>query len=205
MAVKRLKVKGFTRNSNGKSSGIVIGDLILQFNNQDVRSESELTNYVEQHSDGYYALVILRNGEELVVDISGKPLGLKLTEEVFQDVVVKTYKGNQEQATQYFQEDAVKMESEGYYPSNQTWSQGSWGCGAFILALLLCFLIIGILVFIYMLLVKPEGTLTVTYEAKKREIKLVASNTNEKVCPECAETIKAAAKVCRFCQFKFTE
>lgn len=34
---------------------------------------------------------------------------------------------------------------------------------AFTVALLLCLLLIGILVFIYMLVVKPDGTLTVTY------------------------------------------
>jgi Short C-terminal domain len=37
------------------------------------------------------------------------------------------------------------------------------GCGAFLVALLLCFVLLGFLIFIYLLIVKPEGTLTVTY------------------------------------------
>lgn len=41
------------------------------------------------------------------------------------------------------------------------------GCGSFLLALLLAVVLIGILVFIYMLLVKPEGTLSVTYERQQ--------------------------------------
>lgn len=31
------------------------------------------------------------------------------------------------------------------------------------------------------------------------------TNSDEKVCPRCAETIKAAAKVCRFCNHEFGE
>jgi hypothetical protein len=41
---------------------------------------------------------------------------------------------------------------------------GVMGCGAFLVALLLPIVLVGLLTIIYMLLVKPEGTLTVTYE-----------------------------------------
>jgi hypothetical protein len=43
------------------------------------------------------------------------------------------------------------------------WSPGSWGPGAFIMALLLCWFVVGVFVLIYMVLVKPPGTLTVSY------------------------------------------
>ena len=56
------------------------------------------------------------------------------------------------------------MAAHGYVPTSQTWTPGEYGCGSFLVALLLCLLVIGILVFIYMLIVKPPGTLTVTYE-----------------------------------------
>ena len=47
-----------------------------------------------------------------------------------------------------------------------------------------------------MLIVKPNGTLTVTYERR-------AVSVEEKICPKCAERIKAAALVCHFCGYEF--
>ena len=79
-------------------------------------------------------------------------------------IVVRTYRGSQSSATNAFQNDAARLAAQGYVPISQSWAPGSWGCGAFLVALLLCLLLIGILVFIYMLIVKPAGTLTVTYE-----------------------------------------
>lgn len=81
-----------------------------------------------------------------------------------QKTVTKFYKGNLEKATQLFQEDAKEMALKNYKPTSQHYVQGSWGCGSFLIALLLCFLIIGVLIFFYMIIVKPEGTLSVTYE-----------------------------------------
>ena len=112
--------------------------------------------------------------------------------------VVKTYKGSQEQATKEYQKDAVRMAHQGYTPTSQVWTPGSYGCGTFILALLLCVLIIGILIFIYMVIVKPPGALTVTYTLAPRP-------DPEKACPKCAETVKAAATVCRFCGHTFEQ
>jgi Uncharacterised protein family UPF0547 len=79
--------------------------------------------------------------------------------------IVRTYRGMQQaDAITAFQADATELARHGYTPTTQSWAQGQWGCGAFLVALLLCILLIGFLIFIYMLLVKPEGTLTVTYE-----------------------------------------
>jgi hypothetical protein len=119
-----------------------------------------------------------------------------------QQVIIKTYRGNQAQATAAFQTDSVKMAAQGYYPTSQTWAPGSYGCGAFLLALLLCFVLIGIVVFIYMLIVKPDGTLTVTYELRSVS-SARATSVEEKTCPKCAEQVKAAALVCRFCGHNF--
>lgn len=81
-------------------------------------------------------------------------------------IIVRTYKGSQSGAARAFQRDAEKLAAQGYYPISQSWAQGSWGCGAFIIGLLLALILIGIIVLIYMLLVKPAGTLTVTYEKR---------------------------------------
>lgn len=110
--------------------------------------------------------------------------------------VIKTYRGSQQGAMRAYQADAERMAQKGYTPTSQVWAPGSYGCGSFILALLLCLILIGILVFIYMLIVKPDGTLTVTYTlAPQAEL--------EKTCPRCAERVKAAAAICRFCGHEF--
>jgi len=95
-----------------------------------------------------------RAGTDPVVDLSNGP-----------SIIVRTYKGKQQSdAVAWFEADAVNLAVDGYSPTTQSWAQGQWGCGAFLVALVLCFVLVGILVFIYMLLVKPVGTLTVTYE-----------------------------------------
>ena len=118
--------------------------------------------------------------------------------------IIVTYKGSQEQATEAFQIDAARKSGQDYYPTSQSWAPGSYGCGAFLLALLLCFVLIGILVFIYMFIVKPAGTLSVTYELRSTSLGSTAAiERDEKTCPKCAEQIKAAALVCRFCGHNF--
>jgi hypothetical protein len=48
-------------------------------------------------------------------------------------------------------------------------------------------------------------TLTATYERKGPPAESIAVEdpANSKVCPMCAETVKAAALVCRFCDHTF--
>jgi hypothetical protein len=118
-------------------------------------------------------------------------------------ILVKSYKGSEQQATAAFQADATLMAAQGYVPTAQTWVPGSYGAGSFILALLLCFVLIGFLVFLAMLIVKPPGSLSVTYSLTETRGEPIAAAV-EKTCPRCAEHVKVAAKVCRFCGHDFT-
>jgi hypothetical protein len=77
----------------------------------------------------------------------------------------RTYRGSLAVATQRFQADAVPMAAAGWYPISQTYAPGSWGCGAFLLALLLILAIgLGLLILACMVIVKPDGALVVVYE-----------------------------------------
>lgn len=112
-------------------------------------------------------------------------------------LVVKTYTGSQAEAMRQFQADAINMAGESYFPTSQSWAPGQWSGRAFAVAILLIILFgLGIFILAYMLIVKPDGTLTVTYERR-------TASFEEKTCPMCAEKIKAAALVCHFCGHKF--
>ena len=88
------------------------------------------------------------------------------TSQIGEQIIVQTYTGSQAEATKSFQVDAVRMAGQGYFPVFQSWTPGRWRSGVFITALLLCFLLVGIPALIYMLIVTPDGALTVTYGFK---------------------------------------
>ena len=78
--------------------------------------------------------------------------------------IVRAYSGRrQADADSRFQDEVVVLARYGYRPTSQSWTPGRWGYGAFLLALLTIVLVIGIITLVYLLLVKPDGTLTVTY------------------------------------------
>jgi hypothetical protein len=72
-------------------------------------------------------------------------------------------------------------------------NKGRWGGGWFFVCLLLTPL--AILVLLALPTLKPT---------EAQPVRLVeGSSEPTKVCPQCAETVKAAAKICRFCRYEF--
>lgn len=109
------------------------------------------------------------------------------------------YKGDLYSATELFNRERLNVEKEGWHPIHQEYIEGRWGCAAFIFAAILCFVLIGILIFIYMLIVKPKGRLVVTYEHEDKNPSLA-----KKTCPECAEQVQKLAKKCKHCGYIFS-
>ncbi len=82
--------------------------------------------------------------------------------------VIREYKGKQQKdANSEFAKEAQQFAALGYTVTSQSWAQGQWGCGAWLIALLCILLVgLGLLIIAYMVIVKPAGTLTVTYTLK---------------------------------------
>lgn len=86
-----------------------------------------------------------------------------------QSTLVRSYRGRQSAAITKFQLEAARLELESFEPSNQMWEPGNWGCLAFVLAACLIPLFgIGLLIILGLIIVKPPGTLTVTYKRVRR-------------------------------------
>ncbi len=84
-----------------------------------------------------------------------------------QPTVVRRYSGDQAMATRLYEADAARLGRIGYRPTTVQWTPGQYSAAAFLVALILCVLLIGILIFVYMLIVKPPGSLSVTYRLEQ--------------------------------------
>jgi hypothetical protein len=84
--------------------------------------------------------------------------------------VVRTYEAHtQRDAISIYVEDADVLAARGYVPVGQSWGDGQWDGGLFLLALLLSLFGIGLIVLAYMAIIRPDGTLCVTYERRGPE------------------------------------
>lgn len=86
-------------------------------------------------------------------------------------VVVRIYRGTQNQTSRAFELDSAEIAGEGYLPTSQIWAPETRGCADFLGPILLTFCCgIGIIIFFYMLIVKPKrGQLSVTYILQQKK------------------------------------
>jgi hypothetical protein len=86
------------------------------------------------------------------------------------DFVVRTYEAHtQRDAVARYVADAGALAGRGYVPVGQSWGDGQWDAGFFLFALLLSLFGIGLIVLAYMAIVRPDGTLCVTYALRGRQ------------------------------------
>jgi hypothetical protein len=81
--------------------------------------------------------------------------------------LLKAYRGKQGEVASLLQADSTEMAAEGYFPTWQNWTPGERTTEAYVVAVLLIVLFgFGVLVLAYLLIVEPDGTLTVAYERR---------------------------------------
>jgi hypothetical protein len=77
---------------------------------------------------------------------------------------VRTYRGHEQSAAiASYVKDAEALAERGYAPAGQSWGDGQWDGIYFLIALLLSLVGIGLILLAYMAIIRPDGTLCVTY------------------------------------------
>jgi hypothetical protein len=81
--------------------------------------------------------------------------------------LVRTYRGRQQsEAIATYVKDADRLAQRGYEPAGQSWGGGQWDGGLFLIALVLSLFGIGLILLAYMAIIRPDGTLCVTYRLR---------------------------------------
>lgn len=80
------------------------------------------------------------------------------------DFIVRLYAGGEQRdALAGYARDAEVLVGQGYLPVGQSWGDGQWSPILFVLALVLSLFGIGLILLAYMAIMRPGGTLCVTY------------------------------------------
>ncbi len=83
-------------------------------------------------------------------------------------ILARIYPGIHEAAVELFQMDAELLADQGYLPVGQSYAEGRWRTSVVILVILASAVVIGLPFLAYMIVVRPPGSLAVTYELTRR-------------------------------------
>jgi hypothetical protein len=118
--------------------------------------------------------------------------------------IIKEWKGDQMAALSLYQADANLMAEQGYFPVSQEWkpSPRVFLC---VIGIMLIPVGIGIVILLSLLFTQnSKGCWTVKYAYReKTQSPFGLSTAPHKTCPKCAEEVKDAAAICRFCNYEF--
>jgi hypothetical protein len=121
--------------------------------------------------------------------------------------MTRRYVGSYRHAVEWFESDSRELGRYNWAVVSQNYVPGTWSLWAWVLAFFALVVLVGILILAYMIAARPPGELVVVYEYRPPAAApvpvLSASAEATKVCPRCAETVKEAALVCRYCGHEF--
>ena len=81
-----------------------------------------------------------------------------------EDVILRTYgAARPSDAIVWYQRDLYHLVEHGYLPSTQSWIPGQWSGWAFLATILLMPIYVGFIILVYLLIVRPHGTMVATY------------------------------------------
>lgn len=83
-------------------------------------------------------------------------------------ILVRVYPGYHETASELFQLDAEGLAEVGYFPVGQSYAEGRWRTSLVVLVVIASLFLIGLPFLAYVLVVRPPGSLSATYELRNQ-------------------------------------
>lgn len=111
-----------------------------------------------------FTVLVLRAGGRSAPRDAGLPAEL-----YGEEVILRTYWAQRPaDAIRWYQRDLDDLVDHGYLPTGHSWAPGEWTFAPFLVGILLAPLGIGVVLLIYLAVLRPDGTLTATFVLRDR-------------------------------------